>query len=175
MNRRTKTEQFFILMLLCVGVFGIFALSGCGGGQSCETPKCSSDGEVTGVSIPGCGGCLSSGKGCNSCGNCLWAQSYKISCGNWEDEDEDISASVIGCDARYYAGGCLGCGQDENSCYSGCVNAEGDDDEIHGFFYGSSNDEEKVIGCYNGCGGCTADGGIGGDLLYDMELRTGIY
>ncbi len=173
MNNRTKMEQFFILLVLCVGFFSVFALSGCGGGKSCETIKCSSSDEVSGVSIPGCGGCLSLGKGCNSCGNCLWAQSYKVSCGNWENEDEDFSANIVGCDARYYAGGCLGCGQDENSCYSGCINVEGDD-EMHGFFYGSTDKEEKVIGCYNGCGGCVADGNIGGAILYDMERSAGI-
>lgn len=181
MNRKSKIEQLFILLILCIGVFGVFALSGCGGGQSCETPKCGSeefsDGEAKGVSIPGCGGCLSSGKGCNSC---LWPQSCKISCGNWDEKNTDDGGtgknigSIKGCNTEYYGDGCLGCGQQEKACYLGYINMESDEDKLKGFFYGSTDNEEKIIGCSNGCGGCVADGGIGYQTLIELENVEGI-
>ncbi len=178
MNKKTKLEQFFILVIMCIGVFGIFALSGCGGGKSCETIKCGSEeymgGTATGVSIPGCGGCLSSGKGCNSC---LWPQSCKISCASWEGDENTNSneesskdkASIKGCDTRYYGDGCLGCGQREKTCYSGCINMTSGEDKVNGFFYGGTGREEKIIGCANGCGGCVADGNIGAEILDELE------
>ena len=182
MSNRTKGEQFFILVMMCIGVFGLFALTGCGGGKSCEMIKCGSEdflgGTVTGISIPGCGGCLSSGKGCNSC---LWAQSCKVSCGKWEEEGKDdegedaaFHSSIKGCDTRYYGGGCLGCYQDEKSCYSGCMDINTDSSKFKGFFYGSTDGGEKFVGCSNGCGGCIADDNIGGSTLYELEHVEGI-
>lgn len=36
-DKKSKPEQFFVLMLLTVACLGILALTGCGGNQSCET------------------------------------------------------------------------------------------------------------------------------------------
>lgn len=181
MNNKSRREQFFILIIACIGVFGLFVLSGCGG-NSCETLRCGREeyrgGNTMGISIPGCGGCLSSGKGCDSC---LWPQSCKISCAEWEegyaDSDNNLitnNANIKGCDNRYYGGGCLGCGQVEKSCYLGCININIGDDKLHGFFYGTTDKDEKIMGCSNGCGGCVADGNIGSDILYEMESVEGI-
>jgi len=181
MNKKSKMEQLFILVILFIGGFGVFALSGCGG-KSCETPKCGSQefngGRATGISIPGCGGCLSSGKGCNSC---LWPQSCKFSCASWEqeytdDEGETVTdtASVKGCDTRYYGDGCLGCAQKEKVSYSGCIDYSDENNEWKGFFYGSSDNEEKIIGCINGCGGCVADDRTGAQVLEWIESVEGI-
>ncbi len=181
MNNKSKLEQFFILMIACVGLFGLFALAGCGG-KSCETIKCGSTefmgGKASGISIPGCGGCLSSGKGCNSC---LWPQSCKISCGSWNEEYTDEegntktdTATIKGCDTRYYGDGCLGCGQGEKTCYSGCININYEQQKLNGFFYGSSDEAEKFIGCSNGCGGCVADDNVGASTLGLMEDAEGI-
>ena len=177
MNDKSKLEQFFILVIACIGMFGLFALSGCGGGKSCELPKYGSEeymeGKATGISIPGCGGCLSPGKGCNSC---LWPQSCKFSCGKWEKEYVDAKgnavtdkANVKGCDTRYYGGGCFGCGQREKTCYSGCIDFDSGENRVNGFFYGSSDNKEKIIGCANGCGGCIADNNIGAEILNELE------
>lgn len=182
MNGKSKLEQLFVLIIFSISVLGVFLLSGCGGGKSCEKPKCGNEefygGETTGVSIPGCGGCLSSGKGCNSC---LWAQSCKVSCAKWENSYTDDSgkemtevASVKGCDTRYFGDGCLGCAQQEKSSYLGYITYNEEGESLKGFFYGSSDSEEKFIGCNNGCGGCVADGGIGSEMLKEMETVEGI-
>lgn len=183
MNKKTKFEQLFIILIACIGVFGLFAISGCGGEKSCELPRFGSDDSMginaTGVSIPGCGGCLSSGKGCNSC---LWPQSCKFSHGEVIQGTNNEGgggktkdkASLTGCDIRYYGGGCLDCGQREKKCFSGYIDVDDSDDGMKGFFFGSSDDEEKIIGCANGCGGCVADGNMGENLLNILEKLEGI-
>ena len=180
-NSKSKLEQIFIMMVLFIGCLGIFTFTGCGGRKSCETIKCNAvngDGKVgAGVSVPGCGGCLSSGKGCNSC---LWAQSYKCAAGSdsmevgSEEETSTASTRVIGCDARYYGAGCVGCGQKEKSSYIGCINRQYPADKTSGCFYGSSDKEEKLIGCSNGSGGCAGSNGTGKAELDLMEGEIGI-
>lgn len=174
-NSRSKLEQIFIMLVLTVGCLCVLVFTGCGG-ESCETIKCNGtndDGIAAGVSVPGCGGCLSSGKGCNSC---LWAQSYKCVAGSDREEVEDgeeistVGTRVIGCDTRYYGAGCLGCGQKEKSSYMGCINSQYFDRKASGCFYGSSDKEEKFIGCNNGCGGC-ADSEVAGKLQLDVIER----
>lgn len=180
-HSKSKIEQIFIMMLLFIGCLGVFTFTGCGGSKSCETIKCNavnSDGKLAaGLSVPGCGGCLSSEKGCNSC---LWAQSYKCAAGSdrvevGEEEDAYIrSTRVIGCDVRYYGAGCVGCGQKEKSSYIGCINHQDRGDKTSGCFYGNSDKEEKLIGCSNGGGGCTGSNGIGKTELNLMEGEIGI-
>lgn len=153
-------------------------VTGCGG-SSCETVKCGSDElygtNAVGISVPGCGGCLTSGKGCDSC---LWAQSCKFVSVSGVEESESSESEVDfkGCDIRYYDGGCLGCGQQEKSCYSGCikVESENENESMNGFIYGSSDGSEKYIGCVNGCGGCVGSDGIGGMLIQEIEYMIGV-
>lgn len=177
LNQKTRGEQLFFLILMVTALFGVLCITGCGGGQSCEKPSCGRENydgfTVTGCSIPGCGGCLSSGKGCNTA---CWPQSIKIVSGSIEDDAEDVGESlkVTGCDTRYYGNGCLGCGQTEKSCYNGCITGKADDTKLNGFFYGSSDSKERIIGCYNGCGGCFGTDSIGAEALWSLESIAGV-
>lgn len=180
LNEKSKWEQLFVLMLIFSAVIGLFCINGCGG-RSCETPACGSknfgSGSAVGCSIPGCGGILTSGKGCDAA---CWPQSCKVVHGSSNEKNEETgekdSLSVTACDTRYYGDGCLGCGQQEKSCYSGCIKLEDSDEDtdVNGFFYGSSDSEEKIVGCYNGCGGCVGSGGTGKMTIFDLENLTGV-
>ncbi len=176
MDNRPKGEQLFILFLMFAALLGAFGVMGCGG-QSCETPKCGSEdayigGKASGCSIPGCGGCLSSGRGCNS--SC-WPQSCKFVKFTGEDnEDDTVVQKISACDVQYYGDGCTGCGQSKKSCYTGCVKAEDSSEKMNGFFYGTSDSSEHFIGCTDGCGGCIGTGGILGNTMEEIEQITGV-
>lgn len=85
------------MTIICVALFSCFCVTGCGASKSCEKLGYGShdaDGiKVSGCSIPGCGGCLSLGKRCNSA---CCPQSCKISnekscysgCGKWDGENK---------------------------------------------------------------------------------------
>ncbi len=181
-NSKSKLEQVFIMLMLSAGCLCAVAFTGCGG-KSCETIKCNSVNEdglvMAGLSVPGCGGCLSSGKGCNSC---LWAQSYKCVAGSErekvEEETEETASTesirIVGCDARYYGEGCAGCGQKQKSSYVGCANLQNQSGKTSGCFYGSSDKEEKLAGCRNGSVGCAGSDGVGRMGLDIMEEGTKI-
>lgn len=177
-NKRSKVEQLFILMLMFVFIIGVFCVTGCGG-KSCETPSCGSedfgDGTAYGCSIPGLGGILSSGSGCDSA---CWPQSCKIVSFSGSENDENTNeedvTKIAACDVRYYGNGCLGCGQQEKSCYSGYIKLKDSQTDLNGFFYGSTDNEEKIMGCYNGCGGCIGSGGMGKYLIEELEYTTGV-
>jgi len=177
LNNKSKGEQLFMLTLMFTVLLGVFCVTGCGGKKSCESPKCGSedyvDGTAKGYSIPGCGGLFSSGKGCNTA---CWPQSCKIvtfSAGekNEKTGEKEVSKEIA-CDARYYGDGCLGCGQSEKSCYGGYIKAKDETTDMTGFFWGSSDSGEKIIGCYNGCGGCVGTDGIGGYTMMELESLT---
>lgn len=182
-NQKSKGEQLFILMLLFSMLIGVCCITGCGNKQSCETPKCGSEdfgaGKAVGCSIPGCGGCLTSGEGCNAA---CWPQACKIVHASAKEKDEETGekaiAKITACDTRYYdgggcCGGCFGCNQEEKSCYTGCIKIKNSSDNMSGFFY-STDSEEKIIGCINGCGGCVGSGGVGGEMMYELESITGV-
>ena len=170
--KRTKKEQLFILIMLFIFVLGLLCISGCGE-SSCETPKCSSEdysnGSYMGVSVPGVGGCISSGEGCNSC---FYAQSHKFIFIKNEDSCLGCTtreSSLIGCDTRYYDDA-----QQEKSSYLGCINYKDREDEITGIFYGCSSCDERVIGCGGGCVGCLETGGVGENFIRSVEFIQGI-
>lgn len=179
MEKEMRMRQFFVLILLGVFAFGVLCMTGCGG-ASCETIQCGSFNEegidAKGISIPGCGGCLTSGRGCDSC---LWSQSNKISCATIDDgsivtgsAEKEEKMEFIGCDTRYYDGGCLGCGQSEKACYTG-VYSHGS--ENWGIFVGTSDSGENYIGCTDGCLGCYAEGEpVLGNCLEVIETLEGI-
>ena len=174
-DKKSKPEQLFVLMLLTVACLGILALTGCGGNQSCETVQCGSikdeSYQISGLSVPGCGGCLDSGKGCDSC---LWAQSCK------EVSFKYIEAGVTkmngsGCDIQYYGSGCLGCGYDQKSCYSGCIKVTDDDDNSStSVFYGNSDDGSHILTIGGDNNGCVKSGNWPLDSLRDAEVSSGI-
>lgn len=174
-NKKSKIEKLFIIISLCIGCLGVFCVTGCGGGKSCEFVKCGSESQdnisAKGISIPGFGGCITSGKGCNSC---IWAQSYKFVYGcedqssiDTNEKDIEESMKFIACDIRYF--GKKGCGQIEKSCYTGFASSTSDNTKIVGVFHGGTKKEEKFIGYYNGCGGCIATDKAFGDSLYILE------
>lgn len=138
LNKRTKKEQILILLLLCTGVFGIMCLTGCGG-KKCEKPNCehvNSNGlEVTACTVPGCGGCLTSGKGCNS--SC-WEQS----CGYGSIKTDGVE--MKSCGVTYYgSNGCVGCGNKEKE--SGYIKAN-----YYGVKVSGIQHEGRLYGCVNG-------------------------
>lgn len=177
LNERSKAEQLFIVILMFVALIGVFCITGCGGGKSCETPKCGSEeiygATAHGCSIPGCGGCLSSGRGCNTA---CWPQACKYVSVSGSEENQETgekeSMKIKGCDVRYFGDGCLGCGQREKSCYYGCMKEDASD--FNGFFYGTTDREEKIIGCEGGCVGCVGSDGAAEEAINALEDLTGV-
>ena len=165
---KKHAEHFFLLIMAGVICFITFCATG-GGGNSCETIQCGDydeeEGSFYGVSIPGCGGCLTPGKGC---GGCLWPQSCKVLYGSTETNSP---ITFVGMDNRYFSGGCLGCGQSEESCYNGFVIQ---DAKNWGCAYGSTESDEHLIGCADGCGGCFASDGSAAYIIGITEAATGI-
>ena len=176
LNKKSKTEQMFILLALFALAVGCMCVCGCGGGCSCETPSYSSKNyqgiSASGCSIPGCGGCLSSEKGFDSACYPQSCKYVKASSDNYTEEYGKFD--ITGCDVRYYGDGCLGCNQIEKSCYFGCINWDYGTEQANGFFYGRSDSEEKIIGCAGENGGCVATDHSGQNLLYGMETLTGV-
>lgn len=139
----------------CAKQIGAFCITGCGNKQSCETPKCGSEdfgaGTAIGCSIPGCGGCLTSGEGCNAA---CWPQACKIVHASAKEKDEETGekaiAKITACDTRYYdgggcCGGCFGCNQKEKNCYTGCIKIKNSSDNMSGFFYSTDLTKRRVM------------------------------
>lgn len=174
LNSLSKSKQMFIIMLLFGAIIGIFCMAGCGE-KDCETPSYDSvevgDGEVSVCSLPGCGGCLTSGEGC---GCALWPQSIK-----YVSLTEDASY-LKGCDVRYYTKqNCLGCVYyTEDSCYYGCANFENGKKKMSGIFFGSTDSgegtfSENVIGCDDGCVSCGSGSLYNSPVIHRVESYVG--
>lgn len=166
-----KKNLFYLLIIGIIG-FILLCATGCGD-NSCETLQYGNyeddDVKFCGASVPGCGGCLTSGKGC---GSCLWPQSCKLLYGNSEVENDDSNQTLVAVDTHYYSSGCLGCGQTEESCYSGCLIQ---DSQNWGLVYGSTeSDDEHIFGCSDGCGGCFKSDGEGKIIIDTIEPVTSI-
>lgn len=173
-DKKSKPEQLFVLMLLTVACLGILVLTGCGGNQSCETVQCGSikdeSYQISGLSVPGCGGCLGSGKGCDSC---LWAQSCKeVSFKYIEAGETKMNGS--GCDIQYYGSGCLGCGYELKGCYSGISKVEDGDNTTTKVFYGSSDDGSHILTIGGTNNGCVKSGNEPLSSLRDAQGFAGI-
>lgn len=157
MDQKSKLEQLFILVMIGVACLALFALTGCGG-NSCETVHCNSvsfeGGTAEGCSVPSCGGCLGCNSGCNSC---LWAQSCKYVSFK-ESSDDDHSSKGGGCDVRYLGTSCLGCGADEKSCYSGCIQNKGAAGTTTSVFYGDTDNGGYILRVGGGQTGCVEGG-----------------
>lgn len=152
-----KSEQLFVLGIGCIGVLGLLCVSGCSG-CSVELPQCGGINEggiqAVGVSVPGCGGCLTSGKGC---GSCLWSQTIKLFAGCIEESgtEEALAGETytyLGCDNEYY-GGC--CGRDKGACYGGLMTQDIKNwGIVWGDYSGSGEEKEHMLGVADGCVGC---------------------
>ena len=72
-NNRSKKEQFFILLLICVGMFSVLCITGCKGERcrDCGAGCYNKDGvNAIGVSLLGPGGVISPRKGCGYPAGC---------------------------------------------------------------------------------------------------------
>ncbi|MCD8013839.1 MAG: hypothetical protein LUG99_11810 [Lachnospiraceae bacterium] len=169
LDRRSKGEQLFILMLFCVLCFALLFVSGCGG-SSCESiqygNESGSDYSARGISIPGIGGCLNSGKGCNSC---LWPQSCKLLSYNSISDSSDENYTILACDTEYYTS----C-REQKSCYGGWISSgELGGEGSAGIFCGSA-ESANLAGCIEGCVGCSNTGSLIRLDLDDIEEFLGI-
>lgn len=179
MNKKSKLERILIISSLFILGSIVLCVTGCGG-ASCETIQCGSLDEegisIKGISIPGCGGCLSSGSGCNCA---LWPQAVKISCGRIkQDLGEDSGEAdfktvrILGCNDKYYGKkDIFGCDTGEKSSYAGlyiggCSNS--------GCFLGGTDSKEKNIGCIGGDLGCFSNVEGNGYILDLFEEYEGI-
>lgn len=179
--KQSKKEQFFLLCMLMMASFGLFMITGCGGNAMecvrCKT-NCEDNSHSVGISLPGCGGCLSSGKGCNSC---LWAQSVKFVCSNFSYEipasnnpenrnTKEEQIHLIGCDTQYYDKSYLGCEPTLKSTYSGFYEQNPKSWLI---FCGSTDYGNHVLGCMDGscatCSGKYFD--LYNELIVPLEIQ----
>ena len=113
-----KNKKVFSMILVFMGMICVLCMTGCN--FSCFGFKCSNvnndDFKFVSVAVPGLGGCLSPGKGCNSC---LYTDSCICSCGNVKSSDTE-TLSLMGCNQVFY-GSCLGCGTSPRAVYNGCI------------------------------------------------------
>ena len=157
------------LIWINVGLLGLLIFAGCSMcGKGCgQIPECGSaemeDGSISYVSLPLCGGCLTSERGCSTC---LWGERYLISKievdAEGEDGEEDVEGCIISCSELYYGSsgcsgilscfgcsGCLKCGSVAQSVYSGCYMGGCKD---CAFYWGSTKSENEFsAGCSKGC------------------------
>lgn len=172
-EKKSKGEKMFGVSLLGIALFGLMCLTGCGG-NACETPKCGSedysDITVSGCSIPGPGGCLTFGHGCNLA---CWPQACKISKATEIDDNGDKKDNILMCDSVYYGGGCLGCDQSQKSCYTGCGKIVVDENVGNSKNYSGCFLGKNEAGKYNekwiGCGGCMDTDGEMGRHMHKIE------
>lgn len=74
-----------------------------------------------------------------------------------------------------YGSGCLGCGYDQKSCYSGCITVTDDDDNSStSVFYGNTDDGSHILTIGGDNNGCVKSGNWPLDSLRDAEVFSGI-
>lgn len=174
MNRQ---KQFMLLVFISIVSFSLFLGTGCGQEKSCELPKigCESTDDIdgiggVGISIPGCGGCLSSGAGwrCDTFG--LWSQSIKVVVGvsnreyivadskNKEDradrdggkKKETDTAILLGIDDQYYVDeGCGSCKKNKLHAVYGLAVCDSPTKWL--ISVGHAPKGELYVGCGSGC------------------------
>lgn len=172
-ERLTKAQEKRIgllkLIWINVGLLGLLVFAGCSMcGKGCgQIPECGSaemeDGSISYVSIPLCGGCLTSERGCSTC---LWGERYLISKievdAEGEEGEEDVEGCILSCSELYYGSngcsgilgcfgcsGCLKCGSVAQSVYTGCYV---EDCKNCATYWGSTRSENEFsAGCSKGC------------------------
>lgn len=168
---KKKWVEIFILVILWVVALGLLCLSGCTSNffeGIMFANAFEEDMNVVGISIPGCGSCLSSKKVYTSA---CWPQAIKMIAGSVGEETQGNSLFYLGCDNQYYESGGLGNGEIEQSCYSGLIYGEQDTFVL---FYGMPREEEKVCGVIYGCVGCIAGDAEGKEVIKMIERWLGI-
>ena len=191
---KIKGKQVFQLLLICIAVFGVLCITGCGNCfgcltcgicsgcdcDRCEVPSFKVQNDGAGCSVPGCGGCFTYEKGCNTA---LWPQAIKFMCYNDEFLDESGTTTIKrkscfnACDDRYYGDGCLGCGQNEKACYAACLSDETIatkyDETVTAKYklivIGQTGKKELIIGCGDGIGCISCTDSEYFNTIYDVE------
>ena len=169
--------DFLVLVISCMSIFVLFLFSGCGQNKI-ECIKCGvSDADgVTAqyISLPMCGGCLTSGWGCNTC---LYPQKCAVSCASGEEvkyisdspqdsQQSDNTGVVINCDNVYYGNSCIMCGGNERNDYSGIVLLNG----LSGCYCGSTKcNDEYFMAPNNGCICVKKTDGVFADFESNLE------
>lgn len=163
MGRKSKVEELFIICLTFTVCMMGFVATGCGEKKSCETIKVTSESDVVGVSLPGLGGCLTSGEGCGDCS--LWSQSCKFVAGRpataMGGNREKKEVSFVGAANFFYEDkGVMGCTSYEaTSCWT--VAAQSDNGWI-------------VAGEHPTCGSCSvSSAGCGGGR--EQTVKNALY
>ena len=151
-GKKSRFEEVFILCLTFTVCMMGFIATGCGQKKSCETIKVTSESDVVGVSLPGLGGCLTSGEGCGDCS--LWSQSCKFVAGRsataMGGNREKKEVSFVGAANIFYEDkGVMGCTSYEaTSCWTAAA---------------QSDDWWIVAGEHPTCGSCSiSSAGCGG-------------
>lgn len=163
MDKKSKGEKLFVLLLIIVAAFAVVCLTGCSSSCFGCTVGCDEDemGCVNGIGYKsdGCG----SEDSCNATFNCIDFEApfdddsgkvLLLSCAT----NEDGCGGESGCYNGTYCGGCSACG----TC---------------GFFCGSSEDhdvEESEIGCINGCFTCGDSEGFWAYILENIYDLVGL-
>lgn len=151
MKKNEKRMNFLTLVLSCLAFAGLFFMTGCGKGcgQMPDGGAVTEDGmQLAYVSIPMCGGCLTSEWGCSSC---LWGEKVTLSTYT-SNESEENNMTMINCGEIYYGSKCTGCGDNPEYVYCGFGNGKLDGKDMTGCYYGSTvGDAEYVCGYYDGC------------------------
>ena len=169
LDKKSKKEQIFLLLIICVAFFGILCISGCDEDACVKFgSEDLNNGSAVGVSIPGCGSCGD----CLLCSGCICGTT---SC-KFISANED-GFNLIACDQQYKSTDCGGC-QSKRSCYNGFVSIDdgysgetGNIDKGFGLFYGddSKSQNERIIGCADGCFYCESTGDAMIDILATLE------
>lgn len=107
MEKKKKSKEIFTLIMGCLMCCVVLCIAGCGG-KSCQKPSCQSANGITVVSLPGCGGCLTSGWGCNT--GC-WSQAY----GCMGIRDGCDGCGFVAANNYYGSKSCIGCGEKAKS------------------------------------------------------------
>lgn len=163
MDKKTKGEKLFILLLIVTIGLALICLTGCSSSCFGCTVGCDEDdiGCVNGIGYEsdGCG----SEDSCNATWNCIdFVEPYDdgdgkvllLSCAT----NEDSCSGESGCYNGTFCGGCGACG----TC---------------GFFCGSSEDydvDESEFGCMHGCFTCGDTDGFWGYILENIYDLVGI-
>ena len=155
MNKKTKAEKIFILSIICICIFAVLCLPGCG--DSCADcdwgcVKESDEYNIGGIS------CVSSS--CTNSSSCIttWGSVSNMSGENFPDDE----LHILTCENSN--SGCFS----SSSCYNGCFLGDCDSCDNMGIVCGSEDGddiEEKTYGCVNGEVSCADTKGIWGDLL----------
>lgn len=143
-DKKTKQNQKYALMLVwfCIGIMGFCMLSSCGDGcqlkcgqvpehKSGNISMDSAEVKADYYSFPSCGGCITSGRGCNSC---FWGENFV--CASVKGTYDKAEVTTLGCGEMYYGNSCGGCGTSLENVYMGIMISN---NGMGGLYFGDSS------------------------------------